>query len=189
MNQFFRTLSITVLLMGGSTIIFCLLDSCCKTCGPKCKQIISIHLETIDNADSLPHAPVNNEVYAKALLLHASIQDTSGNNICKNRLKNPLIPAATAMMCDPCNGQRWSTVASFIITSNTDFDAAHPAHTSLNDLFYIPKSLSGETSGTYDFYLLKEPEIEAIHQFNLMVISTDGDTLNNTANPIKILKQ
>lgn len=178
------------MLLCGATIIFCLFDSCCKPCGPLCRVVVGVQLELWNNADSTP-VPANNEILAKGLMMTVTLHDSSSNNdrLCKAANHNPFISTAYAMYCDPCNGRDVRSVTSFTITSDDVFDAEHPANESLNDLFYIPKSLENEVSGSYNFYLLKEPDVEGIHRLSITITTSRRDTLIATANPIKLVKQ
>jgi hypothetical protein len=161
---------------------------------PYCYYITGVTLSAVDNADSLPHEIRNGQVYAKALVLQMHLSDstnsdTAAYNHCFS-FSSPFISNSFAMMrkYDCAYNKDKHKFKSFRISSNKKFDGAHPADSSLLDLFYVKGPKTFSTAGDYTFYLTIDPDDTGTHVFTVKYLFDSATVFQASTPPIKLLK-
>lgn len=161
---------------------------CGRPCEEQCHLIRNLKLESLDNSGPVPPEMLHQQVLAKALILRLSVQDSLRPELCASGLGLFTVPAFAARAYCPVERTRHLT-RLWTISSDENFDAAHPAGSSLNDLFYLRDSAVSSANGTYEFYLLQEPAAESVHRFQLTLFFPGYDTLTTITGHFKLLKK
>lgn len=171
------------------------LQSCCsrRYDSDMCSVIAGMHITILDNADSTMHAS-SGTIPAKATVLALNITDSLTSCVYNRPKQYSLVPAAYAM----CKYEgRYGVLDTFIISSNRNFDPAHPAGSNLKDLFYIQDEVRLPASGNFNCYLRNVPADTGTHTFSVHMVMHYEDynygTPNNkrvfdaSAQPVKLL--
>jgi hypothetical protein len=193
----------TILLM----IVFLptLIQSCCTEDLESYYDVTSLNVKNIDSRLNTTPAtttrPAQNyykevdsvETNRYGLLVEPQIRYYSMSN------------SSTALYaCSPDQGGKGTKerIEDIQITSNRDFDEAHLAGSSLNDLFLLDYSSGAEEETElteflqtspramqYDFILIlkRKPNKSFIHQFTIKYSHTDGETFEETTKTVKLL--
>lgn len=105
--------------------------------------------------------------------------------------------AAYALECDKGYGGDKYPLVRISVTSDTDFDAEHPAGTELNNIIYTRGTSGGEydvygtlpefdpsTVNTYYMYLKAKPDNDNPHKLTIEIERVNGDVYSNTSEEI-----
>lgn len=173
------------LFLSLNTVVL-LLDSCDSSTKTvcNCHFFKSMTLSPMNNADSLPRKVGSEGVRARAFMLALTVADSI--YVCNARKR--LLPRNTALAIfgDYCFSMG---PVKITVTSDKDFDYAHPAGADLIDLFNPgARDVSALHSGTNNLYLLQSPAAEGEYRF-MVTVSYSDPSRNATVitEPVKLL--
>lgn len=115
-------------------------------------------------------------------------------------VSNPFSYFSNAIYALECNkgynGDKYPLVR-ISVTSDTDFDAEHPAGTELNDIIYTRGTSGGEydvygtlpeldpsTIDTYYMYLKAKPDNDNLHKLTIVIERVNGDVYSSASEGI-----
>ena len=182
-----KTLLLLLVALSLNTIF--LFFNACSPFRPMCTYYTSGSLVPMNNADSIPRVADAQGVLAKAFYLDLVIWDTSYN--CMRY--NARLPV-NAAYAEHINHTKHMRIDSIVLTSDHDFDAAHPAGSDLKNLFNKLDSTSAKgifpVVGINHLYLLHTPSDTGTHIFTIRVYQSDSLIRRNfiaTSSPVKLL--
>lgn len=148
----------------------------------------SILIRNIDNSGKKPIYPIDNRVSAKAFGISLDFFRTL---LINNRDKNGECLSKTTYE---------NNVIKFNISSLNNFDSTHLANTNLNDYFFWkyssftgnPQPMStivnelNKKSGKLTFLLIKEPVLDSIHQFFILIELSNNNVMVDTTEQVTL---
>lgn len=160
-----------------------LINSCCTDY--YCLYIEGIKVQNYDNSGINPELQLNDTIPALAFMLELSF--ITNEQICKLfHGVNIGIGTANAISCDFII-EFENQISDLSIYSTADFNDEFPAGADLSELFKsksideLNQTLKTEYKGlNFNYYLLKKPNWESIHQFIIQIELTNGQIFSDT---------
>lgn len=185
----FKKLSYLALLWCA-LIGYTVLTGCCEEILNVCLTSDKIEVVAYDNSDSLAVEAGDDFVFGKALMLRMSF--TGSSRYCSSPRPASFITSAYATSCGKTYVYKHlDTVASIAVYADKDYDAQHPAGTSLNDLFYMPlvESFNARQDRPYyfDLYALQSPAQRDSFVYTIKLVLTDGTNVEASTKRINIV--
>ena len=168
---------------------YSVLTGCCEELVNVCLTSDEVDVVAYNNADSLAVEAGDDFVFGKALMLRVRIGGYT--MYCSKPRSASFINTAYATSCgETYVYKHMDTVASVTVYADKDYDAQHPAGTSLNDLFYMPvlESFNArQDQQYYDLYALRSPAQRDSFVYTVKLVLADGRNVEASTKRINII--
>jgi len=197
-----------LLLLCIALVVDLTISGCCECVEPLYYDYTncSIEVALLDNSEERAKVTEQSELDKDAFGLRLKI--SRSENTCMRKAPFSIFSqTAYGFSCDCPPEIQYSPLDSILnikIVSLNDWDSEHPAGSDVSDAFFVNKRTEfialpeydeyldedpeyADFPETYfDFFLMAPPSQEATHQFQVTVEISDGRTIQNISNTIKL---